>query len=49
MTAEELERYSQYVDRDRLEYIDRQQQLFDEARPGLVAEYLNEYVWFYLI
>jgi hypothetical protein len=46
MTAEELERYSQYVDRERLEYIDRQQQLFDEARPELVAEYLNEYVAF---
>jgi hypothetical protein len=46
MTAEELERYSQYVDRERLEYIDRQQQLFDEARPGLVAEYLNKYVAF---
>jgi hypothetical protein len=46
MTAEELERYSQYVDRDRLEYIDRQQQLFDEARTRLVAKYLNEYVAF---
>jgi predicted Zn-dependent peptidase len=37
MTAEELER---------LQYIDRQQQLFDEARPVLVAEYLHEYVVF---
>jgi hypothetical protein len=46
MTAEELERYSQYVDRERLEYIDRQQQLFDQARLGLVEEYLNEYVAF---
>jgi hypothetical protein len=46
MTAEELERYSQYVDRERLEYIDRQQQLFDEARPELAIEYLNEYVAF---
>jgi hypothetical protein len=46
MTAAELERYSQYVDRDRLEYIDRQQQLFDGARPELVEDYLNEYVAF---
>jgi hypothetical protein len=46
MTAAELERYSQYLDRDRLEYIDRQQQLFDAARPKLAAEYLNEYVAF---
>jgi hypothetical protein len=46
MTAAELERYSQCVARDRLEYIDRQQQLFDEARPALVADYLNEYVAF---
>jgi hypothetical protein len=46
MTEEELERYSQYVDRERLEYIDRQQQLFDEARPRLVAEYFNKYVAF---
>jgi hypothetical protein len=46
MTAAELERYSQYMDRDRLEYIDRQQRLFDEARPELVEDYLNEYVAF---
>jgi hypothetical protein len=46
MTAAELERYSQYMDRDRLEYIDRQQRLFDEARPELVEDYLNAYVAF---
>jgi hypothetical protein len=46
MTSEELDKYSQYIERDRLEYIDRQQQLFDEARPRLVTEYLNEYVAF---
>jgi hypothetical protein len=46
MTAEELERYSQYMDRDRLEYIGRQQQLFDEARLRLAADYLHEYVAF---
>jgi Family of unknown function (DUF5678) len=46
MTQEELDRYSQYIDRDRLEYIDRQQQLFDEARATLFEQYPNEYVAF---
>jgi hypothetical protein len=46
MTQEELDKYSQYIDRDRLEYIDRQQQLFDEARPALFERYPNEYVAF---
>lgn len=46
MTLEELERYSQYIDRDRLEYIDRQQELFDEARSALFEQYPNEYVAF---
>jgi hypothetical protein len=46
MTAAELEQYSQDMDRDRLEYIDRQQRLFDEASPKLVEDYLNEYVAF---
>jgi hypothetical protein len=34
------------VCRSRTVGVYRQQQLFDEARPGLVAEYLNEYVAF---
>jgi Family of unknown function (DUF5678) len=46
MTAAELERYSQFIDRDRLEYIDRQQQLFDESRAALFEQYPNEYVAF---
>ncbi|MCU0567677.1 MAG: hypothetical protein MUF49_13895 [Oculatellaceae cyanobacterium Prado106] len=46
MTVEEFDPYLQYIDRDRLEYIKQQQQLFDEARSKLVAEYLNEYVAF---
>jgi hypothetical protein len=46
MTQEELDKYSQYIDRDRLEYIDRQQQLFDEARATLFEQYPNEYVAF---
>jgi hypothetical protein len=46
MTKEELDRYSQYIDRDRLEYIGHQQQLFDEARPTLFEQYPNEYVAF---
>jgi hypothetical protein len=45
MTAAALERYSQYIDRDRLEYIDRQQ-LFDESRAALFEQYPNEYVAF---
>jgi hypothetical protein len=46
MTQEELEKYSQYIDRERLEYIDRQQQLFDEARAVLFEQYPNQYVAF---
>jgi hypothetical protein len=46
MTQEELDRYSQYIDRDRLEYIGHQRQLFDEAKPALLEHYLNEYVAF---
>jgi hypothetical protein len=46
MTKEELDKYSQYIDRDRLEYIDRQQELFDEARAALFEQYPNEYVAF---
>jgi hypothetical protein len=34
------------IDPDRLEYIDRQQQLFNEAKPRLLEQYLNEYVAF---
>jgi hypothetical protein len=43
MTQEEL---SKYIDRDRLEYIGRQRQLFDAAKPMLLENYLNEYVAF---
>jgi hypothetical protein len=46
MTKEELDKYSQYIDRDRLEYIDRQQELFDQSRATLFQEYPNEYVAF---
>jgi hypothetical protein len=46
MTQEELDKYSQYIDRDRLEYIGHQRQLFDEAKPMLLENYLNEYVAF---
>jgi hypothetical protein len=46
MTKEELDKYSQYIDRDRLEYIDHQQELFDEARPALFEKHPNEYVAF---
>jgi hypothetical protein len=46
MTEEELDKYSQYFDRDRLIYMDRQQRLFDEARPKLLETYLNQYVAF---
>ncbi len=43
MTQEEL---YQLIDRDRLEYMERQQKLFDEAKPLLLEHYLNEYVAF---
>jgi hypothetical protein len=46
VTQEELDKYSQYIDRDRLEYIAHQRQLFDEAKPMLLENYLNEYVAF---
>lgn len=43
MTQEEL--YT-LIDRDRLEYMERQQQLFDAAKPILLETYLNQYVAF---
>jgi hypothetical protein len=46
MTQEELEKYAQVIDRDRLEYISDQRSLFDAAKPGLLEKYLNEYVAF---
>jgi hypothetical protein len=46
MTQEALEKYSQYIDRDRLEYINRQSDLFDAAKPMLLEQYLNQYVAF---
>ncbi len=36
MTQEEL---YQLIDRDRLEYMERQQKLFDEAKPVLLEHY----------
>ena len=32
MTKEELDFYSRYIDRDRLEYIERQSELFEAAK-----------------
>ncbi|MEO1791808.1 MAG: hypothetical protein AAFR25_06255 [Cyanobacteria bacterium J06629_19] len=46
MTEEEIEKYSQYIDRERLEYLSRQSQLFEEAKPALLKKYSNEYVAF---
>ncbi len=46
MTEEELKHYSQYIDRERLEYMERQGALFEEAKPALVEQYLDEYVAF---
>jgi hypothetical protein len=43
MTQEEL---YQFIDRDRLEYLDRQQNLFNAAKPALLEKYLNRYVAF---
>jgi hypothetical protein len=43
MTQEEL---YQFIDRDRLEYLDRQQNLFNAAKPALLEKYLNQYVAF---
>jgi hypothetical protein len=41
MTQEELYKL---IDRDRVEYIDRQRHFFDEMKPMLLENYLNEYV-----
>jgi len=46
MTDEELAKYSQYIDPERLEYIEHQGALFDEAKPELIEQYLGEYVAF---
>lgn len=46
MTEEELVKYSKYIERDRLEYIERQGQLFDQAKPELLKKYLGEYIAF---
>ena len=46
MTKEELDFYSQYIERDRLEYIERQSKLFEAAKPTLIDRYLGEYVAF---
>ena len=40
------EKFSQYIDRDRLAFLDRQQSLFDAAKPQLLDLYLNQYVAF---
>ena len=41
MTQEEL---YPLIDRDRLEYVDQQRHFFDEMKPMLLENYLNEYV-----
>ena len=46
MTQQELAMYSQYIEPERLKYIEHQQQLFERAKPTLLAQYLNEYVAF---
>ena len=46
MTKEELDFYSRYIDRDCLEYIERQSELFEAAKPTLIDRYLGEYVAF---
>ncbi len=46
MTEEELDKYSQYIDRDRLEYMSRQQALYEEAKPELMKHYANQYIAF---
>jgi hypothetical protein len=43
MTQEEL--YT-LIDRDRLEYMERQRHLFDEAKPLLLDKYLDQYIAF---
>ena len=46
MTQQELEKYSQYIDPERLNYIEHQQQLFELAKPTLLTQYLDEYIAF---
>jgi hypothetical protein len=46
MANHELEAYTQHIDRNRLDYIERQRQLFEAAKPALLERYLGEYVAF---
>ncbi|MEL6488458.1 MAG: DUF5678 domain-containing protein [Cyanobacteria bacterium J06621_3] len=46
MTEEELKKYSQYIDRDRLEYMERQEALYEEVKSELMKQYANEYIAF---
>lgn len=46
MTEKELETYSKYIDRERLEHMEYQGQLFEAAKPTLIEKYLGEYVAF---
>jgi hypothetical protein len=45
MTQEEIAKYAD-IDSDRLDYIEHQRELFDAAKPVLMAEYLDQYVAF---
>jgi hypothetical protein len=46
MTQEEIAQYSPCIDRERLDYMEHQRELFDAAKPGLIEQYLDEYVAF---
>ena len=37
---------AKYIGIDRLEYLDRQEALFDQAKPSLLAQYLSEFIAF---
>jgi hypothetical protein len=43
MTLEEL---SKYIDPERLSYLERQQALFEAAKPELLKTYRNQYIAF---
>jgi hypothetical protein len=46
MTEEEIAEYSQYIEPERLRYIEHQGELFEAAKPALIEQYLGEYVAF---
>lgn len=46
MTTSRNSELAKYIGIDRLEYLDRQEALFDQAKPLLLSHYLSEFIAF---